>query len=213
MGDLVRDAFGLFQDDSIRSFNTNYLPLLKPESEPPVEPADLDSYANYPSTYQLGNKPLYSYPMGGNQSLTPDYQASPSRDNATNMTCVRPLHANFDTQTWTNSPLNNNRPSAGDKNNAASRFQLLCGLSNCTASFRDIIELIQHRELVHKRKHHCTDPGCFQSFTEARSLKRHIQTRHRDTRTEFCPHTGCLYDRKGFNRHDSFVKHIRKRHD
>ena len=66
--------------------------------------------------------------------------------------------------------------------------------------------------ITRKKVHRCREPGCKSSFTEVRSMIRHLRTLHSKTRDILCPHAGCKYAWIGFDRHDSFLKHCRRKH-
>lgn len=75
-------------------------------------------------------------------------------------------------------------------------------------------ELLSHgdQSIKHKKPHLCMELGCNRSFTELRSLRRHVKTNHSTMRTIFCPHSECEFAKVGFNRNDSFLKHYRRKH-
>ena len=62
------------------------------------------------------------------------------------------------------------------------------------------------------KRYRCNKSDCGETFTQPRSLKRHVKTVHSKVRTIFCHHVECEFARVGFNRKDSFLKHYRRRH-
>ena len=85
-------------------------------------------------------------------------------------------------------------------------------LSCCGEDFGNVPSLRAHKEVVHRKYHHCEEVGCNASFTEARSSRRHVRTVHSQERTIFCPQTECGFAQTGFSRKDSLLKHYRRKH-
>lgn len=82
----------------------------------------------------------------------------------------------------------------------------------CGHDFTNQSAFRTHQGTRHNKRHHCNQSRCSKSFTEARSLKRHIRTCHSSARTIPCPQPGCKFAGFGFNRKDSLLKHYRRMH-
>lgn len=82
----------------------------------------------------------------------------------------------------------------------------------CGQLFSDVTDLRTHHSIHHGKHHHCGKIGCNESFTQVRSLRRHVKTRHSGVKTVFCPHADCEFASRGFNRKDSYLKHYRRKH-
>jgi hypothetical protein len=72
-----------------------------------------------------------------------------------------------------------------------------------------------HHKRYHERPWPCTFAGCELSFGTVTHLKRHINDKHKKTRSFYCTQPGCDYSRQGtksFPRKDNWKRHMLKKH-
>jgi hypothetical protein len=96
-------------------------------------------------------------------------------------------------------------------NNSSLRHRYKCDWQRCRAIFDNLYELRLHSQQLHNRYIHCMELFCGASFTEQRSLDRHVANIHQARRSSFCPYPGCPYSDEGFTRQESLQKHLRRK--
>jgi Rieske Fe-S protein len=90
-----------------------------------------------------------------------------------------------------------------------------CRTQQSSKDFKTIAAYGKHLKTHLIGRHWCTHVGCkvTKPFSRVSDLERHINTKHTQERTFFCPVVSCIYKTVGFPRKDKQLAHIRRQHE